>query len=93
MARKAAPKAPPPFRPFADDAAVQTLGDLSIESGTTRIALHGALDLTRDRHGLDRARRLRGLLADIVAALEEQELPDTVAERVDEPLSVKNPFA
>lgn len=92
MARKAAPKAPR-FRPFEDDAAVQTLGDLSIENGTTRIALHGSLDLTRDRRGLERALRLKTLLDDVVAALEAQDLPETVAERVDAPESVRNPFA
>ncbi|MCJ2044389.1 hypothetical protein MKK58_07545 [Methylobacterium sp. J-078] len=81
------------FAPFADDAAVQTIGGLSIENGTDRIALHGSLDITRDKAGLDRARALAATLAAIVAALEGEPLPDAVAEAVRPAETVKNPFA
>ena len=37
------------FEPFADDASVRTIGALSFENGTDRIALHGTLDLTGTR--------------------------------------------
>ena len=40
------------FAPFADAAGVRTIGALSFENGTDRIAMHGTLDLTRDRTGL-----------------------------------------
>lgn len=92
------PKHPKPssddgLRPFADDAAVQTFGDLSIENGTSRIALHGSLDLTRDRAGLERARALKAILDDIVKSLEAQDLPEAVAEETRAPTNVRNPFA
>lgn len=81
------------FRPFADDASVETLGTLSIENGTTGIAIHGALDLTRDRDGLVRAERLKAIVDAIVEALRSQDLPKAVVEETRAPRKVRNPFA
>ena len=82
------------FEPFADDASVRSIGALSFENGTDRIALHGSLDITRDRTGLAQARRLRETLAAIVTALEAGDLPEAVAEAPEAaPKSVPNPFA
>ena len=62
--------------------------------GQDRIAVHGSIDLTRDRTGLDQARLLRETLDAIVKALEGSDLPEAVAEAPDAPRrSVKNPFA
>lgn len=81
------------FEPFADDASVRTIGALSFENGTDRIALHGTLDLTKDKAGLAQARLLRATAEAIVKALEAGDLPDAVAEAADEaPKSVANPF-
>ncbi len=89
-------KQEPGFVPFADDAAVRTLGALAFENGTARIALHGSCDITRDRAGLALARDLARTAEAIVAALEAQDLPEQVAEP-EEPgertESVRNPFA
>ncbi|MEH3118513.1 MAG: hypothetical protein PGN25_13210 [Methylorubrum populi] len=82
-----------PFRPFAEDAGVQTFAGLSIENGTSRIALHGSLDLTRDREGLKRAKALKSLLDAVVAALEAEDLPDSVPEEPEASKPVRNPFA
>lgn len=87
------PKAETGFAPFADDAAVRTIGGLTVENGTTRIALHGSVDLTRDASGLERARTLRDALTEIVDALSAQDLPERVAEAERAPETVKNPFA
>lgn len=92
----AEPNEPPPsegFEPFAEDANVRTIGGLSIENGTERIAIHGAVDLTRDRAGLERARALAEALAAIVRSLEAQALPERLVEARRQPRSVKNPFA
>ncbi len=35
--------------PFADDAASVSIGKLTIENGTDRVALYGSLDITRDQ--------------------------------------------
>ncbi|AWN49205.1 hypothetical protein DK419_25020 [Methylobacterium terrae] len=83
----------PAFIPFADDAGVQTLGDLTLENGTARIALHGSLDLARDRESLERARALAKTLAAIVAALEgEADLPERADEVRAATQAVENPF-
>ena len=82
------------FEPFADDAAVRSIGALSFENGTDRIALHGSIDLTRDKAGLAQARRLKETLAAIVKALEAGDLPDAVADAPEPaPKTVRNPFA
>lgn len=86
-------KAEPDFVPFADDSSVRSFADLSFENGTSRIALHGSLDITRDREGLRRARALRASLDAIVAALESEDLPEAVAEEPEAKTEVKNPFA
>ena len=85
---------PDAFDPFADDASVRSVGALAFENGTDRIALHGALDITRDAAGLATARRLKGTLDAIVSALEAADLPARVAEAPEAaPRSVANPFA
>ncbi|MDF2599957.1 MAG: protein of unassigned function [Methylobacterium brachiatum] len=82
------------FEPFADDAAVRNIGALSFENGTDRIALHGSLDLTKDKAGLAQARLLQATLDAIVKALEAGDLPEAVADAPDAaPRSVANPFA
>jgi len=88
---------PPParqtFAPFADDAAVQTIGGLSLENGRDAIAVHGSLDLTRDRAGLDRARALQAAVTAIVEVLSGSDLPDATEAEVAKPDTVRNPFA
>ncbi|GJD82105.1 hypothetical protein [Methylobacterium gregans] len=84
------------FEPFADDAAVRTLGALTFENGSARIALHGTCEITRDKAGLALARELRRTAEAIVAALEAQDLPEQIAEpgEPDERTEpVRNPFA
>ncbi|WP_232627932.1 hypothetical protein [Methylobacterium sp. Leaf118] len=86
-------KAAPPFVPFADDASVRTLSTFSVENGATRIALHGSLDITRDREGLRKAKALKAVLDAVVSALEGESLPDAVPEEPEASTPVKNPFA
>lgn len=82
------------IKPFADDEAATSIGDLAIENGTTRVAISGSLEITRDKAGLERARALKRLADDLVAELEAgntpQQLAGTQAATVDQ---VDNPFA
>ena len=50
------------LEPYADDAASVDIGELTVENGTDKVALYGSLDLTRDKAGLERARKLKTLL-------------------------------
>ena len=80
------------FTPFADDAGIRSIGGLSIENGTDRIALHGSLDIGLDRRGLEQVRALKEAVDAIAAALESAELPEAVAEARRPTRTVKNPF-
>ena len=78
--------------PFADDAASVSIAELTIENGAERIALYGSLDITRDKHGLARARALKAVLDQAVQHLEaEKDLPDA-APPPGPVKSVANPF-
>ncbi|MEA1835246.1 hypothetical protein U8607_24490 [Methylobacterium durans] len=84
----------PGFAPFSDETGVQNVGDLSIENGTRRIALHGSVEITRDRAGLAQARDLKRAVDAIVRALGSADLPESVGEEPAEPTrKLRNPFA
>ena len=80
------------FKPYADESAVLTVGNLSVENRVDRLTVQGDVELTRDRRGLALARTLKAVIDAAVAALEaeEKDLPETVP--VDKPRTVKNPF-
>jgi hypothetical protein len=78
--------------PFADDAASVSIGGLTVENGTDRVAIYGSLDLTRDKQGLAHALALKALLDEAVRCLQaEKNLPDA-APAAAAPKSVPNPF-
>ncbi len=80
------------FKPFADDAASISVGELTIENGTDRIALYGSIDLTRDNQGLAHARALMTLLDQAIQLLgADKSLPDAVPPPAAA-RTVKNPF-
>ena len=78
--------------PFADDAASASIGKLTVENGTDRIAVYGSLDITRDRQGLAHAKALLAILQGAVQRLEsEKDLP-AAAPAAAKPKTVTNPF-
>ena len=80
------------LKPFAEDATSISIGELTIENGTDRIALYGSLDLARDKQGLTHARVLVALLEQAIQVLEaDTSLPDAVPPPVAAG-TVKNPF-
>jgi hypothetical protein len=82
------------IKPFADDDAAASIGNLTIENGTAKIIVSGSVEFTRDQTGLERARALKQLADDLVAELENgsapQSLTGTQTAAVDQ---VANPFA
>jgi hypothetical protein len=82
------------IKPFADDEAAASIGNLAIENGTSKVAISGSVEITRDQAGLESARALKQLADDLVAELEAGHAPQQVAETqtasVDQ---VANPFA
>lgn len=78
------------FVPYANESDVLEIGNLTIENRVDRISISGDIDLTLDKPGLALAKQLQKLLADVVAQLEKQELPDQLPP--PEVTSVANPF-
>ncbi|TFW13434.1 hypothetical protein [Duganella callida] len=78
------------FVPYQNEADVLHIGGLTVENRLDRITISGDIDLTADRAGLDDARALRQLLADVVAQLEKQTLPDKL--QPPDHTIVANPF-
>lgn len=78
--------------PFADEETALRIGGLLAENRLDRVTLSGTLDLTRDKAGLDRARRLRALAEAVVQALEAEgeSLPDRLPPPEEE--RTANPF-
>jgi hypothetical protein len=78
------------FIPYANESDVVEIGNLMVENRVDRITISGDIDLTLDQLGLAQARQLHRLLADAIAALESQALP----ERLPPPVIgiVANPF-
>lgn len=78
------------FVPYANESDVLQIGSLSVENRLDRISLSGDIDLTLDQHGLALAKQLQKLLDDVVAQLEQQELPKQLPP--PEVRTVNNPF-
>ena len=82
------------IKPFADDEAAASIGDLSIENGTTKVAISGSVEITRDEAGLERARALKRLADDLVTVLESGSVPRQAAPtRTAAVDRIANPFA
>ncbi len=81
------------MKPFADDSASTTIGELSAENGTSAVMLSGSLEITRDKAGLKRAQALKTLAEAICQELELGELPDHVEAAAVKTGDVANPFA
>lgn len=78
------------FAPFANEADVLQVGNLSIENRLDRISIMGDVDLTADQRGLAAARALHALLGQVVAALEARPLPDRLPPPAVQ--EIDNPF-
>lgn len=78
------------FQPFANEADVLEVGNLTIENRVDRITISGDVDLTLDQAGLAKARLLHRLLGAAVASMEASPLPDALP--APSVKSVDNPF-
>jgi hypothetical protein len=82
------------MKPFADDSAVDSIGDLSAENASDAVTLSGSVEITRDKAGLKRAQALKALADAICGELEGADLPDRLErEGKGETGEVANPFA
>jgi hypothetical protein len=79
------------FVPYANEADVLQVGNLTLENRLDRITLSGDVDLTADQQGLAAARLLHELLGAVVAKLEGQVLPEHLPP--PDVKTVDNPFS
>jgi hypothetical protein len=78
------------FVPFANEADVLHVGNLTIENRIDRITLSGDVDLTLDKAGLAKAKQLHQLLGDVIANMEAMGPPDSLPP--PDVKTVDNPF-
>lgn len=80
------------IKPYQNESESLTIGGLTVENRTDRIAIYGNIHLTRDKAGLAQARVLKTLVDGVVQALEsEKALPDRI-ELTNKPRPARNPF-
>ncbi len=79
--------------PFANETEAEQIGGLSVEKRVDHVAIFGEIDITRDKAGPERARKLRALLNAVVGVLEaDDQVPDSIdapppADEVDNPFT------
>jgi len=81
------------MKPYADDTAATSVGDMQVENGRDRIAMYGSLDLTRDQAGLALARGMLSLLESVITALEGDPALPAAVPALKKPGKAHNPFA
>ena len=78
--------------PFANEEEVITIEELLIENRLDLISIHGSVDITKDKQGLEYAFALKRQIDTIVESLKREDLPERISvENVTK--EVKNPFA
>ena len=80
-----------PFMAYENETDAFQIDSLTIENRLDRISIYGSLDLTKDRHGLESALKLKRIIdASIDALKRDKNLPDQITTVPSE--SVENPF-
>ncbi|ANA41789.1 hypothetical protein A2G06_16765 (plasmid) [Geobacter anodireducens] len=76
--------------PFRNESEVIQINGLTVENRLDRVSIYGSIDLTLDKIGLKKARKLLEVVMATVDVLEAEDLPEKVI--TDMPETVKNPF-
>ncbi len=79
------------FKPFQQGDESEAIHDLTFENDSDRISIYGNLQIDKDQHGLELARKLQAFFNDLVEILEQQpDLPEKLLPpETDE---IENPF-
>jgi hypothetical protein len=81
----------PPLHPFENETQSIQIDELTIENRLDRIELYGALVITRDQIGLQRALEIQTLINATVQSLQAQtDLPHALVIKPSE--TIDNPF-
>jgi len=78
------------FKPFQNGNESAAIYDLTLENDLDCVSLYGNLQITKDQEGLKTAKALQQFVNELVAALEQQELPKKIERRPEQ--EIENPF-
>lgn len=80
-----------PFMAYENETDAFQIDNMNVENRLDRISIYGSLDITKDRHGLESALKLKRIIdASIDALKRDKNLPDQIEIRM--PQNVPNPF-
>jgi hypothetical protein len=80
-----------PFMAYENEIDSFLIDNLTVENRLDRISIYGSLDITKDKHGLESALKLKRLIdASIDALKRDKNLPEHLDVKPSE--NVKNPF-
>ena len=80
------------FDPFANESDSLEISGMTIENREDKVSVYGSIDITRDKKGLEAAKKMADLLNAVVKKLSSEKLPETIPPPKDAD-TVENPFA
>jgi hypothetical protein len=81
-----------PFNPFADDSSAFSIGEMTIENGTKKIAIIGSIEVPKSREGVETIIHFQEIVNRIMDKMISSDLPDVAEEEIEEGGEVDNPF-
>ena len=79
------------FHAYQNESDSFTIGsDLTVENRLDRISIYGSIELTKDKHGLQKAYELKRIIDATIAELKNKDLPEHIEIAPVE--MVENPF-
>jgi hypothetical protein len=79
------------FDPFANESDSLEISGMTIENREDKVSIYGSIDITRDKKGLEVAKKMAALLNSIVKQLSSEKLPEAIPQPTETD-TVKNPF-
>ena len=78
------------FKPFQNGNESHAIHDLTLENDLDCINMYGNLQITKDQVGLQAAKKLQAFINELVAALEQENLPEKIQRQPEQ--EIENPF-
>lgn len=78
------------FKPFQNGTESHAIHDLTLENDLDCINVYGNLQISKDQVGLQAAKKLQAFINELVAALEQENLPEKIQRPPEH--EIENPF-
>nr|WP_315280446.1 hypothetical protein [uncultured Acinetobacter sp.] len=78
------------FKPFQNGNESHAIHDLTLENDLDCINVYGNLQISKDQVGLQAAKKLQAFINELVAALEQENLPEKIQRPPEQ--EIENPF-